>query len=157
MTIKFEVRNCFNNAVQFVASIDCTETTSYRTKLGLAVKWALCFGAKLSGANLSDANLSGCQPVRCQTCPVPTCPVPTCPLPTYPVPACPVPTYPVPNCPVPTYPMPTYPVLKTPSLQSRVLGLLPAGDLIGWKKCQGNIIVKLRIPESAKRSFCIRA
>ncbi len=30
--------------------------------------------------------------------------------------------------------------------------ILPNGDLIGWKKCKNNVIVKLRIPESAKRS-----
>ena len=30
--------------------------------------------------------------------------------------------------------------------------ILPDGDLIGWKKCKDNIIVKLRIPEAAKRS-----
>ena len=30
--------------------------------------------------------------------------------------------------------------------------ILPEGDLIGWKKCKGDVIVKLRIPESAKRS-----
>ncbi|MGN6772504.1 MAG: DUF5758 domain-containing protein [Rhizobiaceae bacterium] len=30
--------------------------------------------------------------------------------------------------------------------------ILPDGDLIGWKKCSGDVIVKLRIPETAKRS-----
>ena len=30
--------------------------------------------------------------------------------------------------------------------------ILPDGDLIGWKKCKDSIIVKLRIPEAAKRS-----
>jgi hypothetical protein len=30
--------------------------------------------------------------------------------------------------------------------------ILPDGDLIGWKKCRDGILVKLRIPESAKRS-----
>jgi len=30
--------------------------------------------------------------------------------------------------------------------------ILPDGDLIGWKKCRGGVIVKLRIPEAAKRS-----
>ena len=30
--------------------------------------------------------------------------------------------------------------------------ILPEGDLIGWKKCRGGVIVKLRIPEDAKRS-----
>ena len=30
--------------------------------------------------------------------------------------------------------------------------ILPEGSIIGWKKCKNNIIVKLRIPEDAKRS-----
>jgi len=30
--------------------------------------------------------------------------------------------------------------------------ILPDGDLIGWKKCQDGVIVKLRIPADAKRS-----
>jgi hypothetical protein len=30
--------------------------------------------------------------------------------------------------------------------------ILPDGDLIGWKKCKDGIIVKLKIPEAAKRS-----
>jgi len=30
--------------------------------------------------------------------------------------------------------------------------ILPEGDLIGWKKCQNNVIVKLLIPSKAKRS-----
>jgi uncharacterized protein YjbI with pentapeptide repeats len=30
--------------------------------------------------------------------------------------------------------------------------ILPDGDLIGWKKCRAGIIVKVRIPETAKRS-----
>jgi uncharacterized protein YjbI with pentapeptide repeats len=30
--------------------------------------------------------------------------------------------------------------------------ILPEGDLIGWKKCSGQVIVKLRIPADAKRS-----
>lgn len=30
--------------------------------------------------------------------------------------------------------------------------ILPDGDLIGWKKCKDGVIVKLRIPEAAKRS-----
>lgn len=30
--------------------------------------------------------------------------------------------------------------------------ILPEGDLIGWKKCMDNVIVKLRIPEDSKRS-----
>ena len=30
--------------------------------------------------------------------------------------------------------------------------ILPAGDLIGWKKCQGRVVVKLLVPARAKRS-----
>ena len=30
--------------------------------------------------------------------------------------------------------------------------ILPEGSIIGWKKCQNGVIVKLRIPEEAKRS-----
>lgn len=30
--------------------------------------------------------------------------------------------------------------------------ILPDGDLIGWKKCQGGVIVQLLIPRSARRS-----
>ena len=30
--------------------------------------------------------------------------------------------------------------------------ILPDGDLIGWKKCKGDVIVKLAIPAAAKRS-----
>jgi hypothetical protein len=30
--------------------------------------------------------------------------------------------------------------------------ILPQGSLIGWKKCKYNVIIKLRIPEEAKRS-----
>jgi hypothetical protein len=38
---------------------------------------------------------------------------------------------------------------ELPIAQTRIL---PEGDLIGWKKCVGNVIVKLRIPADAKRS-----
>ncbi|MGN6223666.1 DUF5758 domain-containing protein [Pseudoxanthomonas sp.] len=30
--------------------------------------------------------------------------------------------------------------------------IIPEGDIIGWKKCNANVIVKLRIPAEAKRS-----
>jgi uncharacterized protein YjbI with pentapeptide repeats len=30
--------------------------------------------------------------------------------------------------------------------------ILPEGSIIGWKKCRGGVIVKLRIPEDARRS-----
>ena len=41
---------------------------------------------------------------------------------------------------------------KNSDLAIAMTRILPEGDLIGWKKCQDGIIVKLRIPEAAKRS-----
>ena len=41
---------------------------------------------------------------------------------------------------------------KDAELAIAMTRILPAGDLIGWKKCAGGVIVKLRIPEDAKRS-----
>jgi hypothetical protein len=41
---------------------------------------------------------------------------------------------------------------KDADLAIAMTRILPEGSLIGWKKCQDNVIVKLRIPEEAKRS-----
>jgi hypothetical protein len=35
------------------------------------------------------------------------------------------------------------------------LSIVPDGDLIGWKKCRNNVVVKLRIPAEAKRSNAV--
>ncbi len=39
-----------------------------------------------------------------------------------------------------------------PALALAQTSILPAGDLTGWKKCAGGVIVCLRIPAAAKRS-----
>ena len=69
MTIPFEIRNRWTNAVQVTAQIDCPPDAPESLKLGLAVQWAVkeradlsgadLRGAYLPGANLSGANLSG--------------------------------------------------------------------------------------------------
>jgi len=41
---------------------------------------------------------------------------------------------------------------KDADLAIAMTRILPEGSLIGWKKCQSDVIVKLRIPEEAKRS-----
>ena len=41
---------------------------------------------------------------------------------------------------------------KDAELQIARTRILPEGTLIGWKKCCDNVLVKLRIPEAAKRS-----
>ena len=62
--IKFDVTNRFTGAVQFTAEIDCTEDTTYRAKLGLAVKWAIKTRANLTDAYLADAYLAGANLAR---------------------------------------------------------------------------------------------
>ena len=41
---------------------------------------------------------------------------------------------------------------KDADLAIAMTRILPEGSLIGWKKCRDRVIVKLRIPEEAKRS-----
>ena len=41
---------------------------------------------------------------------------------------------------------------KNADLALAMVSHLPEGDIIGWKKCADGVIVKLRIPETAKRS-----
>ena len=41
---------------------------------------------------------------------------------------------------------------KGADLQIARTRILPEGTIIGWKKCCDNVLVKLRIPEAAKRS-----
>ena len=41
---------------------------------------------------------------------------------------------------------------KGANLAIAMTRILPDGDLIGWKKCKGGVIVKLRVPADAKRS-----
>ena len=99
--MKFEVKNRYTGNVQFVAEIDCDESTGYSIKLGLAVKWGVKTKANLRGANLRGADLSGAKDV--------------------------------------------------PEIAKAQTLITPEGDIIGWKKCQSGVIVKLLIPSSAKR------
>ena len=44
---------------------------------------------------------------------------------------------------------------KNAELAIAMTRILPEGSLIGWKKCVDGVIVKLRIPEEAKRSHAL--
>jgi Family of unknown function (DUF5758)/Pentapeptide repeats (8 copies) len=41
---------------------------------------------------------------------------------------------------------------KNAELAMAMTRIVPEGTLIGWKKCNGGVIVKIRIPEAARRS-----
>jgi uncharacterized protein YjbI with pentapeptide repeats len=164
--IKFNVTNRFSGAVQFTAEIDCGDDAAPSIKLGLAIKWAVKSGAyligayligadlsradlsganlsgayligadligadlsraNLSGANLSGADLSGAYLIGADLIGADLSRA---------------------NL------SGAYLIgaknAELPIAQTRIL---PEGDLIGWKKCVGNVIVKLRIPADAKRS-----
>jgi hypothetical protein len=57
--MKFAVKNRFTGKVQFTATIECGKDAAESFKLGLAVKWAIENGADLSGADLGGADLRG--------------------------------------------------------------------------------------------------
>ena len=58
MKTRYDVLNRFSGAVQFTAEIDCDCNDAAQFKIGLAVKWAIRNGADLNGADLNGANLS---------------------------------------------------------------------------------------------------
>ena len=141
MKIKIEIKNRFTGEVIFELE---TENNTIKNTLSEAVKYgadlsgadlygANLYGANLSGANLSGANLSGAYLSGADLSGA--------------------------------YLSRAY--LSRANLSGANLSgakidynhvafqqtrILPEGSLIGWKKCKNNIIVKLRIPEDAKRS-----
>ena len=130
-TEQFPVRNRWTGEAQFTAEISATSDMLTSVKLGLAVKWAVKNKAVLQGANLSLADLSGADLSRADLSGA--------------------------------YLSGAY--LSGVNLSGADLSgakgaefviartrILPEGALIGWKKCRNGVIVRLRIPEEARRS-----
>ncbi|HEX5508455.1 MAG TPA: pentapeptide repeat-containing protein, partial [Pseudolabrys sp.] len=174
--IKFDVLNRFSGAVNFTAEIKCAPDELPNIKLGLAVKWAIKAGAYLTGAdlagadligaylagadltgadltradlthaNLAGANLTGADLTGAYLTGADLAGADL------------------------TGAYLTRADLTRADLAGAELAgadlagakdadlaiaktrILPEGDLIGWKKCHGGVIVKLRIPAEAKRS-----
>jgi len=144
--MKFDIRNRWTGDVQFTAEIECADDAPISVKIGLAVMWAIKTGANISGADLSDANiydanlsgadlsganlsgadLSGADLTRANLSDADL-----------------------------------YGADISGADLSGAQGgdlarartrILPDGDIIGWKKCAGDVVVKLLIPSDAKRS-----
>ena len=129
--LKFDVLNRFTGAVQFTAEIECKPDELLSVKLGLAVQWAIkscayLSGAYLSGADLRGADLRGAYLSRAD---LSRADLRGADL----------------SC-------ADLSGAKNADLVIAQTRILPDGDLIGWKKCKAGVIVKLRIPEAAKRS-----
>ena len=139
--MKFEVKNRYTGNVQFVAEIDCDESAGYSIKLGLAVKWGVknkadlrganLYEADLSGANLYGADLSGADLYGAYLSGA------------YLSGAYLRGAY--------LYGAYLYGAKDVPEIAKAQTLITPEGDIVGWKKCQGGVIVKLLIPSSAKR------
>ena len=158
---KFEVRNRWTSAVQFVAEIGVTPDLSYNIKLGFAVRWATkngadlsgadlsgadLYGADLSGANLSEANLSGADLsgadlYRADLSGADLSGADLSRANLYGADLSGADLY-----------RANLSGVKNAELAIAKTRILAEGALIGWKKCRDNVIVKLRIPEDAARS-----
>lgn len=126
MVHKIKVYDRYFGEVLFMAEVE--EKPSTRSEeLGLAVLWALENGVSLHKANLSGANLVGADLSEADLSGA--------------------------NL--------SEANLFTAAKFSKIRGIntaiartriLPEGSIIGWKKCRDGVLVKLRIPEEAKRS-----
>ena len=139
--MQFQIRNIFTGDVQFTAEIEADENTPLSIKIGLAVRWAYKTGANLRGANLRGANLRGAnlRSADLRSADLMSADLSGADL--------------------------RSANLRSADLRSADLNdaknvdyviaqtrILPGGDLIGWKKCRDNVIVRLRIPVDAPRS-----
>lgn len=119
--MKFEVKNRWTGKVQFVADIECDDNATIGVKIGLSVKWAVSNRADLRGANLSGANLYGAN------------------------------LYGADLSGADLSDADLSGAKNIPAITLAQTLITPEGDIIGWKKCMNDVIVKLLIPSEAKR------
>ena len=154
--IKFEIKNRWTGEVNFTAEIECTDGAPKSLKIGLAVKWGIKYGADLSCANLSDADLSDADLSRANLSDANlSCANLSCANLSYANLSCANlsrANLSDANLSRANLSCVNLSCAKNVELALARTRILPDGDLIGWKKCKGGIIVKLRIPATAKRS-----
>ncbi|MCP4410751.1 MAG: pentapeptide repeat-containing protein [Gammaproteobacteria bacterium] len=173
---KFEVTNRWSGNVQFTAEIECEKDEAYSVKLGLAVRWGIKSGAylrdanlrganlrdanlsdanlsdanlrdaNLRDANLSDANLSGAnlsdanlRDANLRDANLRGANLRDANLSDA-------------NLSGAYLRGANLRGAKDAELAIAQTRILPEGDLVGWKKCNDNILVKVRVPADAKRS-----
>jgi hypothetical protein len=129
--IKQDILNRFPGEVIFTAEIECAADELPSIKMGLAVKAAVKARANLADANLADANLAEANLAGANLADANLAGA-------YLAEANLAGAY--------------LADVKNADFTIAQTRILPDGDLIGWKKCMQGVIVKLRIPEAAKRS-----
>ena len=144
--IKQDIINRFSGAVMFTAEIECAADELPSIKLGLAVKAAVkaranLADANLAGANLADANLADAYLARANLAGANLADANLADA--YLARA---------NLAGANLEGANLADAKNAEFAIAQTRILHDGDLIGWKKCMQGVIVKLRIPEAAKRS-----
>ena len=141
----FEIKNRWTGEVQFTAEIEADETVSFRCKIGLAVKLARTNGANLRGADLCGADLCGANLCDANLYGADLCGANLCDANLYGANLCDADL-----CGA------NLRGARNSELAQAQTSILPAGTLIGWKKCRNDVLVKLEIPANAKRSNAAR-
>jgi hypothetical protein len=159
--IKFEILNRFSGKVQITAEIDSDENQTRSYKLGLAVQWAIKAKANLRSADLSSADLSyaDLSSANLSSANLSYADLSSADLSSANLSSADLSYADLSSADL------SYADLSSADLSSANLSsaenseiaiartrILAEGDLIGWKKCQNDVIVKLRIPAEAKRS-----
>ena len=179
--MKFDIFNRFTREVQFTAEINCADNASASVKIGLAVRWAVKTRANLSGANLSGANISGANLYRADLsgadlygADLSGANISGANLYRADLSGADLSGADLSGANLYRADLSGADLSGANLYGANISGanlygadlsraknadlviartrILPDGDLIGWKKCKGGAIVKLRIPEAAKRS-----
>jgi len=165
--MRFDILNRFTGAVQFTAEIECPADALPSVKLGLAVKVAIKERANLSGANLSGADLSGADLSRANLsgADLSRAYLSGADLSRADLSGANLSRAYLSGADLSGANLSRADLsgaylsranlkdAKEADLAIARTRILPSeGEVIGWKKCQGGVIVKLRIPADAKRS-----
>ena len=124
---RFEIKSRWSGEVLFACELSAEVAgKEYEVQLGFAVRKAVEARANLARANLTDANLADANLTDANLADA--------------------------NLAGANLAGANLADAKDADLVIAQTRILPEGDLIGWKKCGGGVIVKLRIPAEAKRS-----
>ena len=174
--MQFQIRNLFTGDVQFTAGIEADENTPLSIKIGLAVRWAYktganLIGASLSGADLRSASLSGAdlRDADLRSANLRSANLRSADLSGADLSGANLRSANLRSADLSGANLRSANLIGADLRSADLRGadlrgakgaeytiaktrILPEGDLIGWKKCDGGVIVRLRIPVDAPRS-----
>ena len=154
--LKFEVRSRRTGHVQFVAEIEADKSTRFGVKVALAVKWALKSRANLSGADLSGADLSRAdlRGADLSGADLRSADLRGADLSRADLRGADLRSADLSRADLSRADLRGADLSRANGANLAIARtrILPEGDLVGWKKCRNDVVVKLAIPAAAKRS-----